>query len=275
MAAKEERDSSTEGPESKGKIKDTTEKTDRTPEIAEEVTELPEVNEDSTTKDLDQSLSDVKDEINEFLEKEENRINEVNQNEEEYLEKLKKMAEPESITEFLKDSTELEKLPPKMNIIIENEEKDSQEITTIPTTASTTTASTTTTSTTTTSTTTTKAEFTCSNLNLGEFLANGKPQRIVMTGFPKSGAMWFKSVIDNILPYYFWLEEIVSYFKERISYFLKIVYNSVRGWGKCNIKSNVSFEIFFCSRRRIALLRRKTKMTIRHLKYKCQVKTVK
>ena len=31
-----------------------------------------------------------------------------------------------------------------------------------------------------------------------------------MTGFPNSGAIWFKSVIDNILPYYFWLEEMVE-----------------------------------------------------------------
>ena len=61
--------------------------------------------------------------------------------------------------------------------------------------------------------TTPKPEFNCSEVKLGQFLAIGEPRRIVMTGFPKSGAMWFKSVVDNILPYYFWLEERVTFLK--------------------------------------------------------------
>ena len=55
-----------------------------------------------------------------------------------------------------------------------------------------------------------KLEHDCSNVKLGQFLAIGQPKKIMITGFPKSGAMWFKSVIDDILPYYFWLEEVVS-----------------------------------------------------------------
>ena len=39
-------------------------------------------------------------------------------------------------------------------------------------------------------------------------MAFGQPKNIVLTGFPKSGALWIKGAIDNFLPYYFWLETI-------------------------------------------------------------------
>ena len=50
----------------------------------------------------------------------------------------------------------------------------------------------------------------CYDVQLGQFMAFGGPKKIVLTGFPKSGAMWIKGVIDSFLPYYFWLETIVS-----------------------------------------------------------------
>ena len=55
--------------------------------------------------------------------------------------------------------------------------------------------------------TTARPIFHCSDLRLGQFLAPGEPRQILMTGFPKSGAMWFKSVADTILPYYYWIVE--------------------------------------------------------------------
>ena len=48
----------------------------------------------------------------------------------------------------------------------------------------------------------------CSTVKLGQFMAFGQPKNIVLTGFPKSGALWIKGAIDNFLPYYFWLETI-------------------------------------------------------------------
>jgi hypothetical protein len=98
----------------------------------------------------------------------------------EYLEKLLKAAHPEDVTEIVPTVTETK---------------------------------TTTTTTKSVPKTTPKPEFNCSEVKLGQFLAIGEPRRIVMTGFPKSGAMWFKSVVDNILPYYFWLEERVTFLK--------------------------------------------------------------
>ena len=60
--------------------------------------------------------------------------------------------------------------------------------------------------------TTPKPVFHCSDLHLGQFLAQGEPKKILMTGFPKSGAIWFKSVADNILPYYYWIVEKVKHY---------------------------------------------------------------
>ena len=98
----------------------------------------------------------------------------------EYLEKLLKAAHPEDVTEIVPTVKEIETTPSTTKYVPK---------------------------------TTPKPEFNCSKVKLGQFLAIGEPRRIVMTGFPKSGAMWFKSVVDNILPYYFWLEERVTFFK--------------------------------------------------------------
>ena len=57
-------------------------------------------------------------------------------------------------------------------------------------------------------TTTPRPEFNCSELQLGSFLAGGDPKNIIVAGFPKSGAMWVKSILDSILPYYYQLSEI-------------------------------------------------------------------
>ena len=97
----------------------------------------------------------------------------------EYLEKLLKAAHPEDVTEIVPTVKEIKTTTTKS----------------VPNT-------------------TPKPEFNCSEVKLGQFLAIGEPRRIVMTGFPKSGAMWFKSVVDNILPYYFWLEERVTYLQK-------------------------------------------------------------
>lgn len=61
------------------------------------------------------------------------------------------------------------------------------------------------------STTTPRPEFDCNDLQVGQFMAMGEPRHIIMTGFPKSGAMWIKSLTDSILPYYYWLQEIVGH----------------------------------------------------------------
>ena len=98
----------------------------------------------------------------------------------EYLEKLLKAAHPEDVTEIVSTVKEM---------------KTSSSTKSVPNT-------------------TPKPEFNCSKVKLGQFLAIGEPRRIVMTGFPKSGALWFKSVVDNILPYYFWLEERVTYLQK-------------------------------------------------------------
>jgi hypothetical protein len=110
----------------------------------------------------------------------------------EYLEKLLKATHPEDVTELVPNEKEL-------LVLIAT-----------PTTKPV-------------SITSPKPEFNCSEVKLGQFLAIGEPKRIVMTGFPKSGAMWFKSVVDNILPYYFWLEERVNYSQK---YLIKNWYDS-------------------------------------------------
>lgn len=61
------------------------------------------------------------------------------------------------------------------------------------------------------STTTPMPEYDCNDLKVAQFMAIGEPRNIIIAGFPKSGAMWIKSVIDTILPYYYWLEEVVSF----------------------------------------------------------------
>jgi hypothetical protein len=62
-----------------------------------------------------------------------------------------------------------------------------------------------------------EATANCPGIELGQFLGLGEPKRILLTGFPKSGAMWVKGVIDAFLPYYFWLEHPVS---NLLKYFL-------------------------------------------------------
>ena len=56
--------------------------------------------------------------------------------------------------------------------------------------------------------TTTPPPFQCSDLKLGQYMASGEPKARLITGFPKSGAMWVKSLLDAILPYYVQMTEI-------------------------------------------------------------------
>ena len=48
----------------------------------------------------------------------------------------------------------------------------------------------------------------CSEISLNQFLVPGLPKKVLIVGFPKSGAIWLKDSLDNLLPYYY---RLVSY----------------------------------------------------------------
>lgn len=51
----------------------------------------------------------------------------------------------------------------------------------------------------------------CTGLAIGQFMAFGEPRRVLLAGFPKSGALWIHSLIQTITPYYFWLDTTVKF----------------------------------------------------------------
>ena len=43
----------------------------------------------------------------------------------------------------------------------------------------------------------------CSEVKLKQLYVPGKPKRLLIVGFPKSGAIWLKETLDNLFPYYY------------------------------------------------------------------------
>lgn len=43
----------------------------------------------------------------------------------------------------------------------------------------------------------------CSEVEINQLYVPGKPKRLLIVGFPKSGAIWLKESLDNLFPYYY------------------------------------------------------------------------
>ena len=52
----------------------------------------------------------------------------------------------------------------------------------------------------------------CSKVKINQLYVPGQPKRLLIVGFPKSGAIWLKESLDNLFPYYYSLvsEEVVK-----------------------------------------------------------------
>ncbi len=55
----------------------------------------------------------------------------------------------------------------------------------------------------------------CADVGYGKYMATGESRKIVVAGFPKSGAMWIKGVLNEILPYFYTVTYTVRCFIEK------------------------------------------------------------